>query len=84
MFLVKQSKRQYRRSHRDRLVKARRDYWGWQDLVKNKDPRRSGKIVATAAVCSCAMCGNPRKYFTGKKSLTIRELSDNEALAFED
>ncbi len=42
-------------------------------------------VVNNPCNCSCAMCGNPRKYNgNGKAALTIFELSANEALNFED
>lgn len=38
-----------------------------------------GIIANTAAICSCSMCGNPRKHFRRK---TLRELSDMEIIEF--
>lgn len=40
------------------LKKKRAAYWA--DL--GKDPRRAGILAHTPALCSCHMCGNPRKY----------------------
>lgn len=32
-----------------------------------------------AALCSCSMCGNPRRFFDGKEKLTIQERKHNDA-----
>lgn len=51
--------RAWRRHQRARLKAARKHYWnGWRS-----DPSASSRLVKTPTPCSCAMCGNPRKYF---------------------
>lgn len=81
---MKEIKRSIRRHHKERLVRLRRDYWGWNDLVKNPNPRRSGMIVNNPCSCSCWMCTSPRKVNgNGKAALTLQEQSDLEVLKFE-
>lgn len=58
--MAKPMTRALRRHHIERLKHNRRYYFG-RDLAQN--PVELGITVATAARCSCAMCGNPRKYF---------------------
>ena len=51
-----------RRHHRSRLKANRRRYWGrGRDLLT--EPRAHAKVVDTPAMCSCFMCGNPRRHF---------------------
>lgn len=50
--------RAVRRHHAKRLKSVRSKYWSWE----KKDPRRLGMLLNTPALCSCVMCGNPRKY----------------------
>ncbi|REF02454.1 hypothetical protein C7418_1263 [Cupriavidus plantarum] len=57
--------RAYRRAQVVRLKAKRRSYHGGA----NSD-RELGRWVWTAAVCSCWMCGNPRRYF---RERTIQE-----------
>ncbi|KVP75411.1 hypothetical protein [Burkholderia ubonensis] len=65
--MAKAMTRALRRHHIARLKRARRFYFG-KDLAK--DPVDLGITVTTAARCSCALCGNPRKYFL---ELTMQE-----------
>lgn len=60
--LSKDPSRALRRHHRERLKQARR-YWRWgrEDLAVH--PVQWGKALKTPAICSCPMCGNPRKWF---------------------
>lgn len=62
---MKDLKRSIRRHHMERLKKNRCKYYNG-----NKLPRVIGMLAHTATICSCHMCGNPRKYF---KELTIQE-----------
>jgi hypothetical protein len=64
---MKDMKRGNRLTKLQVLKKKRIAYWA--DL--GKDPRRAGILAHTPALCSCWMCGNPRK-FNGR--LTIQEL----------
>ncbi|MDZ5455331.1 hypothetical protein [Azohydromonas lata] len=68
------SSRALRRHHSCRLKKARRLYWGMGTGVENvPDDRRLGIVISTAALCSCHMCGNPRRYWKTKDALTVQE-----------
>ncbi len=60
--------RALRRHHNER-VKANRSktYWGRLNplcIDEPMTPRQAGMVTATAANCSCPMCGNPRKWFS--------------------
>jgi hypothetical protein len=49
-----------RRHHAQRLKAKRKKY----NRVEGKsNPRLLGMLVHSAAICSCWMCGNPRKHF---------------------
>jgi len=41
------------------------------------DPRRVGRIAHTRRLCSCWMCGNPRKYW---KQATFQEMRAREVI----
>lgn len=60
-------KRSIRRHHQERLRKKRQVYY---DGYAKDDKRELGILVDTPTVCSCWMCGNPRRYFG---ELTIQE-----------
>lgn len=66
--MEKEMTRAERRHHTDRLKHNRRFYHG-RDLAR--DPVGLGRTVTTPATCSCAGCGNPRK-FNGER--TVQEL----------
>lgn len=59
-----------RKAQEERLKKARKRYWG---LVNNESAKSIGILLHTPKVCSCPMCGNPRKYF-GKKTIQEQKL----------
>lgn len=43
------------------------------------DDRRLGIVVSTPKSCSCWMCGNPRRFYTDRKSgLTLKEVAHRE------
>lgn len=66
----------YRRAQVARLKHVRQHYWGaWL-----KTPKQIGKMVHTPALCSCHMCGNPRKY---EHTRTIQELKQLEQLDYD-
>lgn len=44
-----------------RLERVRRDWaWHWPELATK--PRYRGMVADTPKLCSCVMCGNPRRY----------------------
>ncbi|MFZ6873702.1 hypothetical protein ACO0LF_16710 [Undibacterium sp. Di27W] len=57
---MKDLSRALRRHHAARLKKKRQYYYSW---TKKLDPRQLGIVLNTVPICSCYMCGNPRKYF---------------------
>ena len=62
--------RALRRHHYQRLKRKRRDHYG--SYGRHRDDVQ-GQLANTAMLCSCWMCGNPRKYFG--------EITRQEALA---
>lgn len=56
---MKDMKRALRRHHVARLKAARRFHWG-RDI--RHDAKSLGKAVDTPCLCSCWMCGNPRRH----------------------
>lgn len=69
---MRQSNRAIRRAEISRLKKVRSRYYRFW----NKTPANLGKIVNTACLCSCWMCGNPRKTKIDHRSgLTLKERS---------
>lgn len=65
---VKDMKKAIRRSHDARLKKARKGYWS----MSNLEGSALGKVLHTPAICSCYMCGNPRKFLKAK---SLKEIS---------
>lgn len=65
--LAEKATRALRRHHANRLRAQRRFFHG-QDLAAIRGAL--GRVVNTAAQCSCFMCGNPRRYF---KERTLQE-----------
>ena len=60
--------RAVRRHHEQRVkCRVRRYYRGYAA----QDPRHLGKIAHAPQLCSCFMCGNPRRYF-GEPTLQER------------
>ena len=63
--------RAVRRQHLLRLKKVRSVYFNHTSFGKNAmTNRQKGMAANTAQMCSCYMCGNPRKWFT---ELTMQE-----------
>ncbi len=57
------------RRHHERCLKRRvRDYYGG---YARSDARATGRLVHTRQLCSCWMCGNPRRYL-GEATLQER------------
>lgn len=75
--LAKESKRALRRHHlarRKRWVRKNlRHYFGDDP----PEPGRVGLYANTPAVCSCWMCGNPRRYF-GELSIQEQRVSSGQ------
>ncbi|MGD9942616.1 MAG: hypothetical protein AB7L76_16040 [Burkholderiaceae bacterium] len=78
--------RALRRHHRERLKALRRFYQTQSQgrdpvAAPDKAPAAAGKTLGmalrTPAPCSCALCGNPRRYF---KEATLQERRSDEAL----
>lgn len=67
----------YRRIKNNRKFNYGRTLLDFQEMSL-RDPRLPqrciGKAARTPAMCSCAMCGNPRKYFG---HVTMAELRSN-------
>jgi hypothetical protein len=59
--------RALRRHHEERIKRRVRNYYGG---VHRDDPRRVGQMAHARKLCSCWMCGNPRRYFNEP---TLRE-----------
>ena len=52
--------RAWRRAQRERIrAKRINHYDGWG----KESPRAAGMVTTTSTLCSCWMCGNPRKWF---------------------
>ena len=60
---MKNKGRAVRRHHRERLIKNRKNYWGYGNgwLEKEMPTENYNTLVNTPCVCSCWMCGNPRR-----------------------
>lgn len=66
---MKDYSRALRRHHDARLKKKRQYYYSYRQ--GRLSPRQLGLVLHTPALCSCYMCGNPRKYF-GERSVQER------------
>lgn len=51
--------RALRRHHEGRLKRRVSDYYGG---YTRSDARATGRLAHTRTLCSCPMCGNPRRY----------------------
>lgn len=58
--------KEYRLAQIERLKKNRKHYWN-----NSLNTKHAGMALTTPKICSCWMCGNPRKYFGDR---TIQEL----------
>ncbi|AWN08709.1 hypothetical protein HOT33_gp048 [Escherichia phage Gostya9] len=71
--------RALRRHHRQRVKNNRKKYW--TVFPHEESPKRLGLITTTPCICSCWMCGNPRKYFKNSKAgMKTSEIRKMEAL----
>lgn len=68
--------RALRRHHRQRVKNNRKKYW--TVFPHEESPKRLGIVTTTPCICSCWMCGNPRKYYknskVGMKTSEIRKM----------
>lgn len=63
------------RLHQKQRIKERRKKDIVYTMAKDPSCKRLGKHAKTPTMCSCFMCGNPRKFNgNSKTSLTIQEL----------
>jgi hypothetical protein len=60
--------RENRIHHNNRLKNKRKYYY---HRINNE--KQLGKLLHTTQLCSCNMCGNPRKYFN---RLTLEEIKN--------
>ena len=76
--MLKDMKRAVRRHHVKRLRRKRKGYWSGILLHRECSASRwRGMITTTPKLCSCYMCGNPRKYFNER---TMQEKKSDAAL----
>lgn len=68
-------KRSLRRHHYNRLKRLRKKKWGYWDW--HMPDKLAGFYANTACVCSCWMCGNPRRKF---RAITRQEYIANMKL----
>jgi hypothetical protein len=67
---MKPPKRAIRRHHYQRLKRKRKNYW-----YRNLSDRHLGIVVNTPRVCSCPLCGNPRRHWN---EMTVQERREFE------
>ncbi len=71
--------RALRRHHRQRVKNNRKKYW--TVFPHEESPKRLGIITTTPCICSCWMCGNPRKHFKNSKAgMKTSEIRKMEAM----
>lgn len=69
---MKPTRRALRRHHRERMLRrALRSYvLSWPDYDEHERRQRALRWFNNLKLCSCYMCGNPRKY---EGALTLQE-----------
>jgi hypothetical protein len=68
-----------RRHHRQRVKNNRKKYW--TVFPHKESPKRLGIVTTTPCICSCWMCGNPRKYYKNSKAgMKTSEIRKMEAM----
>lgn len=71
--------RALRRHHRQRVKNNRKKYW--TVFPHEESPKRLGIITTTPCICSCWMCGNPRKHYKNSKAgMKTSEIRKMEAM----
>ncbi|MES2257252.1 MAG: hypothetical protein V4724_01980 [Pseudomonadota bacterium] len=75
--MEKNRKRAERRHHFARIKRKRLDYYGGQalDMPRVDRLRVAGIYARTMPVCSCWMCGNPRRYL-GEVTMQERRFAE--------
>lgn len=83
--MFKNRKRAIRRHHRERMIQRVmkydlvRFYWDWGQVDLIKDRKRATQFYNHAAVCSCWMCGNPRRHkWPKEEQITMQERKSND------
>jgi hypothetical protein len=71
------STRAVRRHHEQRMKRRVADYYGG---YAQGEPRALGKLAHARQLCSCWMCGNPRRYL---RERTLQERRADAAAATE-
>jgi len=66
--------RAMRRHHEERIKRRVSEYYGG---AFKHDKRRLGIIAGSRQLCSCWMCGNPRKWL-GEKTVQERRRTDSK------
>jgi hypothetical protein len=66
--------RAWRRHHERRMKRRVTSYYGG---YARHDPRETGRIARTRALCSGPCCGNPRRWFGAR---TLQEIRAAEVL----
>ena len=74
---LERSSRALRRHHRARMKRRAQTVlkkWGYPD---HTDARDVGRHADNLAICSCHMCGNPRRTVWTKNPFTLQEIRSN-------
>lgn len=75
-----------RRFHRERLMTNRKEYYGGyaKELTGKELQRLLSLWARTAQVCSCDMCGNPRRkgWEKGYRSGRVSTMQERKAFEF--
>jgi hypothetical protein len=74
-------RRSIRRHHYRRIRRRRQSYWLATEMPL--DRRRQGIASRTACVCSCRLCGNPRRFF-GDRTRQERRAAESYASGLND
>ena len=80
---IEVSQRALRRHHVARLKRKRIGYWGRGKFLE-WDEKGLGAVVQHPCVCSCWMCGNPRKWLGEQSIQERREAQESVAQLFSD
>lgn len=82
---TEQNRREQRFERNARIRQRRKYYYGmssqWYDSYPDHADKIKGMHYQTGTLCSCAMCGNPRKFFG---AVTLKEQSHSALWKTED